>query len=71
MAELPNAASNDNLSVPVLVVDSRRSIITFTYDLEKIESFEQGKHYGGVSWLLVDGLNAANVSKGGQAAVGP
>eukprot|EP00563_Minutocellus_polymorphus_P002794 CAMPEP_0181031630 /NCGR_PEP_ID=MMETSP1070-20121207/6331_1 /TAXON_ID=265543 /ORGANISM="Minutocellus polymorphus, Strain NH13" /LENGTH=812 /DNA_ID=CAMNT_0023109013 /DNA_START=57 /DNA_END=2495 /DNA_ORIENTATION=- len=69
MAELLNAASKDNLPLLIIVIDNGRAINTFTEDVAKNGNvFEQGKHYG-VPGLLVDGLNAADVAKGGKAVI--
>ena len=69
MAELLNAASKDNLPLLIIVIDNGRAINTFTQDIAKNSNvFEQGKHYG-VPGLLVDGLNAADVAKGGKAVI--
>merc|ERR1712151_155829 len=69
MAELLNAASKDNLPLLVIVIDNGRAINTFTPDIAKNGNvYEQGKHYG-VPGLLVDGLNAVDVAKGGKAVI--
>ena len=69
MAELLNAAAKDNLPLLIIVIDNGRAINTFTQDIAKNSNvFEQGKHYG-VPGLLVDGLNAADVAKGGKAVI--
>lgn len=69
MAELLNAASKDNLPLLILVIDNGRAINTFTPDIAKNSNvFEQGKHYG-VPGLLVNGLNAVDVAKGGKAVI--
>lgn len=69
MAELLNAASKDNLPLLVIVIDNGRAINTFTKDIAQNSNvYEQGKHYG-VPGLLVDGLNAADVAKGGKAVI--
>jgi len=69
MAELLNAAAKDNLPLLVIVIDNGRAINTFTPDIAKNSNvFEQGKHYG-IPGLLVNGLNAADVAKGGKAVI--
>lgn len=69
MAELLNAASKDNLPLLIIVIDNGRAINTFTPDVARNSNvFEQGKHYG-VPGLLVDGLNAVDVAKGGKAVI--
>ena len=69
MAELLNAAAKDNLPLLIIVIDNGRAINTFTQDIAKNSNvYEQGKHYG-VPGLLVDGLNAADVAKGGKAVI--
>jgi 2-oxoisovalerate dehydrogenase E1 component len=68
-AELLNAAAKDNLPLLLLVIDNGRAINTFTPDVAKNGNvYEQGNHYG-VPGLLVDGLNAADVAKGGKAVI--
>jgi 2-oxoisovalerate dehydrogenase E1 component len=68
-AELLNAAAKDNLPLLLLVIDNGRAINTFTSDVAKNGNvYEQGDHYG-VPGLLVDGLNAADVAKGGKAVI--
>jgi TPP-dependent pyruvate/acetoin dehydrogenase alpha subunit/pyruvate/2-oxoglutarate/acetoin dehydrogenase E1 component len=68
-AELLNAASKDNLPLLLLVIDNGRAINTFTSDVAKNGNvYEQGKHYG-VPGLLVDGMDAADVAKGGKAVI--
>ena len=68
-AELLNAASLDNLPLLLLVIDNGRAINTFTPDIARNSNvFEQGKHYG-VPGLLVDGMDAADVAKGGKAVI--
>lgn len=68
-AELLNAASKDNLPLLLLVIDNGRAINTFTPDIAQNGNvFEQGKHYG-VPGLLVDGMDAADVAKGGKAVI--
>lgn len=68
-AELLNAASKDNLPLLLIVIDNGRAINTFTPDIAKNSNvFEQGKHYG-VPGLLVNGLDADDVAKGGKAVV--
>jgi 2-oxoisovalerate dehydrogenase E1 component len=68
-AELLNAAAKDNLPLLLLVIDNGRAINTFTPDVAKNGNiYEQGLHYG-VPGLLVDGLNAADVAKGGKAVI--
>jgi len=69
MAELLNAAAKDNLPLLIIVIDNGRAINTFTQDIAKNSNvYQQGKHYG-VPGLLVDGLNAADVAKGGKAVI--
>lgn len=69
MAELLNAAAKDNLPLLVIVIDNGRAINTFTQDIAKnSDVFKQGKHYG-IPGLLVDGLNAVDVAKGGKAVI--
>eukprot|EP00934_Nitzschia_sp_Nitz4_P000688 Nitzschia sp. Nitz4//scaffold175_size95217//45020//47751//NITZ4_004723-RA/size95217-augustus-gene-0.19-mRNA-1//1//CDS//3329538939//688//frame0 len=68
-AELLNAAAKDNLPLLLLVIDNGRAINTFTQDIATNSNvYEQGKHYG-VPGLLVDGMNAADVAKGGKAVI--
>ncbi|KAL3911884.1 MAG: hypothetical protein SGILL_007108 [Bacillariaceae sp.] len=68
-AELLNAASKDNLPILLLVIDNGRAINTFTPDIAKNSNvYEQGKHYG-VPGLLVDGMDPADVAKGGKAVI--
>lgn len=68
-AELLNAASKDNLPLLLLVIDNGRAINTFTPDIARNSNvYEQGKHYG-VPGLLVDGMDAADVAKGGKAVI--
>eukprot|EP00979_Chaetoceros_neogracilis_P000730 scaffold164_cov266-Chaetoceros_neogracile.AAC.17 len=69
MAEILNAASKDNLPLLILTIDNGRAINTFTPDVAKNNDvYLQGQHYG-VPGLLVDGLDAADVAKGGKAAI--
>jgi len=69
MAEILNAASKDNLPLLILIIDNGRAINTFTPDVAKNNDvYLQGQHYG-VPGLLVDGLDAADVAKGGKAAI--
>lgn len=69
MAELLNAASKDNLPLLVIVIDNGRAINTFTPDIARNSNvFEAGKHYG-VPGLLVNGIDAADVAKGGKAVI--
>jgi len=69
IAEVLNAAAKDNLPLLILVIDNGRAINTFTPDVAKnSDVYKQGKHYG-VPGLLVDGLNAADVAKGGKAVI--
>ncbi|GFH59203.1 precursor of dehydrogenase pyruvate dehydrogenase E1, alpha and beta subunits [Chaetoceros tenuissimus] len=69
MAEILNAASKDNLPLLILTIDNGRAINTFTPDIAKNSNvYEQGEHYG-VPGLLVDGLDAADVAKGGKAVI--
>jgi TPP-dependent pyruvate/acetoin dehydrogenase alpha subunit/pyruvate/2-oxoglutarate/acetoin dehydrogenase E1 component len=68
-AELLNAAAKDNLPLLLLVIDNGRAINTFTPDIAKNSNvYEQGKHYG-VPGLLVDGMDPADVAKGGKAVI--
>lgn len=68
-AELLNAAAKDNLPILLLVIDNGRAINTFTPDIATNSNvYEQGKHYG-IPGLLVDGLDAADVAKGGKAVI--
>mmetsp|Transcript_18197 Transcript_18197/g.28117 ORF Transcript_18197/g.28117 Transcript_18197/m.28117 type:complete len:817 (-) Transcript_18197:98-2548(-) len=69
MAEILNAAAKDNLPLLILTIDNGRAINTYTPDIATNgKVYEQGKHYG-VPGLLVDGLNAADVAKGGKAVI--
>jgi TPP-dependent pyruvate/acetoin dehydrogenase alpha subunit/pyruvate/2-oxoglutarate/acetoin dehydrogenase E1 component len=69
MAELLNSAAKDNLPLLVIVIDNGRAINTFTPDIAKNSNvFKQGEHYG-VPGLLVNGLDAADVAKGGKAVI--
>lgn len=69
MAEILNAAAKDNLPLLILTIDNGRAINTFTPDIAKnSDVYKQGEHYG-VPGLLVDGLNAADVAKGGKAVI--
>jgi TPP-dependent pyruvate/acetoin dehydrogenase alpha subunit/pyruvate/2-oxoglutarate/acetoin dehydrogenase E1 component len=69
MAEILNAAAKDNLPLLILTIDNGRAINTFTPDIAKNSNvYLQGEHYG-VPGLLVDGLNAADVAKGGKAVI--
>lgn len=68
-AELLNAAAKDNLPLLLLVIDNGRAINTFTPDIAKNGNvFQQGQHYG-VPGLLVDGMDPADVAKGGKAVI--
>ncbi|CAJ1933571.1 unnamed protein product [Cylindrotheca closterium] len=68
-AELLNAASKDNLPLLLLVIDNGRAINTFTPDIARNSNvYEQGKHYG-VPGLLVNGMDPADVAKGGKAVI--
>jgi len=68
-AELLNSAAKDNLPLLLLVIDNGRAINTFTPDIAQNSNvYEQGKHYG-VPGLLVDGMDAASVAKGGKAVI--
>ena len=68
-AELLNSAAKDNLPLLFLVIDNGRAINTFTQDIAQNSNvYEQGEHYG-VPGLLVDGLNADDVAKGGKAVI--
>ena len=69
MAELLNSAAKDNLPLLVIVIDNGRAINTFTPDIAQNSNvFKQGAHYG-VPGLLVNGLDAADVTKGGKAVI--
>lgn len=69
MAELLNSAAKDNLPLLIIVIDNGRAINTFTPDIAQNSNiYQQGKHYG-VPGLLVNGLNAADVAKGGKAVI--
>lgn len=69
MAEILNAASKDNLPLLIIVIDNGRAINTFTPDIAQNSNvYEAGKHYG-IPGLLVDGLNAEDVAKGGKAVI--
>ena len=69
MAELLNSGAKDNLPLLTIVIDNGRAINTFTQDVAQNSNvFEQGKHYG-VPGLLVNGLNAVDVAKGGKAVI--
>lgn len=69
MAEILNAASKDNLPLLILTIDNGRAINTFTPDIaQNNDVYMQGQHYG-VPGLLVDGLDAADVAKGGKAVI--
>lgn len=69
MAEILNAASKDNLPLLILTIDNGRAINTFTPDIAKNNDvYMQGQHYG-VPGLLVDGLDAVDVAKGGKAVI--
>lgn len=69
MAEILNAAAKDNLPLLILTIDNGRAINTFTPDIAKNSNvYLQGEHYG-VPGLLVNGLNAADVAKGGKAVI--
>lgn len=69
MAEILNAASKDNLPLLILTIDNGRAINTFTPDIAQNNNvYLQGLHYG-VPGLLVDGLNAVDVAKGGKAVI--
>jgi len=68
-AELLNSAAKDNLPILLLVIDNGRAINTFTQDVAQNSNvYEQGKHYG-IPGLLVDGMDAADVAKGGKAVI--
>jgi pyruvate/2-oxoglutarate/acetoin dehydrogenase E1 component/TPP-dependent pyruvate/acetoin dehydrogenase alpha subunit len=68
-AELLNAAAKDNLPILLLVIDNGRAINTFTPDIATNSNvYQQGKHYG-IPGLLVDGMDAADVAKGGKAVI--
>ncbi|KAL7558923.1 hypothetical protein ACA910_015500 [Epithemia clementina (nom. ined.)] len=69
MAELLNSAAKDQLPLLALVIDNGRAINTFTPDIATNSNvYQQGKHYG-VPGLLVDGLDAVSVAKGGKAVI--
>lgn len=69
MAELLNAASKDNVPLLVIVIDNGRAINTYTQDVaQNSDVYKMGAHYG-VPGLLVDGLNASDVAKGGKAVI--
>jgi TPP-dependent pyruvate/acetoin dehydrogenase alpha subunit/pyruvate/2-oxoglutarate/acetoin dehydrogenase E1 component len=69
MAEILNAASKDNLPLLILTIDNGRAINTFTPDIAKnSDVYKQGEHYG-VPGLLVNGLDAGDVAKGGKAVI--
>eukprot|EP00567_Pseudictyota_dubia_P014042 CAMPEP_0197433354 /NCGR_PEP_ID=MMETSP1175-20131217/1254_1 /TAXON_ID=1003142 /ORGANISM="Triceratium dubium, Strain CCMP147" /LENGTH=816 /DNA_ID=CAMNT_0042961705 /DNA_START=54 /DNA_END=2504 /DNA_ORIENTATION=- len=69
MAEILNAAGKDNLPLLIIVIDNGRAINTFTQDIATNSNiYEQGKHYG-IPGLLVNGLNAEDVAKGGKAVI--
>jgi 2-oxoisovalerate dehydrogenase E1 component len=68
-AELLNSAAKDNLPILLLVIDNGRAINTFTPDIAQNSNvYEQGKHYG-IPGLLVDGMDPADVAKGGKAVI--
>lgn len=68
-AELLNSAAKDNLPLLLLVIDNGRAINTFTPDIAQNSNvYQQGKHYG-VPGLLVDGMDAVDVAKGGKAVI--
>jgi len=68
-AELLNSAAKDNLPILLLVIDNGRAINTFTQDIAQNSNvYEQGKHYG-IPGLLVDGMDPADVAKGGKAVI--
>ena len=69
MAELLNAAAKDQLPLLAIVIDNGRAINTFTPDIATNSNvYQQGQHYG-VPGLLVDGLDAVSVAKGGKAVI--
>uniref|UniRef100_A0A7S2KFC8 Transketolase-like pyrimidine-binding domain-containing protein n=1 Tax=Leptocylindrus danicus TaxID=163516 RepID=A0A7S2KFC8_9STRA len=69
MAEILNAAAKDNLPLLVIVIDNGRAINTFTPDVAtNSDVYKQGEHYG-IPGILVDGTNAADVTKAGKAVV--
>lgn len=69
MAELLNSAAKDNVPLLVIVIDNGRAINTYTKDVAtNSDVYKQGLHYG-VPGLLVDGMNAADVAKGGKAVI--
>eukprot|EP00559_Dactyliosolen_fragilissimus_P004791 CAMPEP_0184865404 /NCGR_PEP_ID=MMETSP0580-20130426/17982_1 /TAXON_ID=1118495 /ORGANISM="Dactyliosolen fragilissimus" /LENGTH=805 /DNA_ID=CAMNT_0027364595 /DNA_START=27 /DNA_END=2444 /DNA_ORIENTATION=+ len=69
MAEILNAAAKDNLPLLILTIDNGRAINTFTPDIaQNNDVYKQGEHYG-VPGLLVNGLDAADVAKGGKAVI--
>jgi TPP-dependent pyruvate/acetoin dehydrogenase alpha subunit len=67
MAELLNAASKDNLPLLVIVIDNGRAINTFTPDVAKNNDVYLAVRHFGVPGLLVNGVNAVDVAKGGKA----
>lgn len=69
MAEILNAAAKDKLPLLVIVIDNGRAINTFTPDIAANSAiYKQGEHYG-IKGLLVDGVNAVDVAKGGKAVI--
>jgi len=69
MAEILNAGSKDNLPLLILIIDNGRAINTYTPDVaQNNDVYKQGKHYG-VPGLLVNGLDATEVAKGGKAVI--
>jgi len=69
MSEILNAASKDNLPLLILTIDNGRAINTYTPDVAKnSDVYKMGEFYG-VPGLLVNGLNAADVAKGGKAVI--
>jgi TPP-dependent pyruvate/acetoin dehydrogenase alpha subunit/pyruvate/2-oxoglutarate/acetoin dehydrogenase E1 component len=69
MAELLNSAAKDKLPLLVIVIDNGRAINTFTQDVAQNSNvYLQGQHYG-VPGLLVNGLNAVDVARGGKAVI--
>jgi len=69
MAEILNAAAKDNLPLLILTIDNGRAINTFTPDVaQNSDVYKMGEFYG-VPGLLVNGLNADDVAKGGKAVI--
>lgn len=67
LPELLNTCSKLKLPLLIVVIDNGRAINTFTKDVAaNTMKFTLGEHYG-VPGLLVDGLNAEDVTKAGRA----